>query len=328
MTHQTLLTSPQRRPQETKEQASPRTPQRAKAPVSHRRPRNHSAGKDHTKSGGWQWPVVGLVVAFVLSLLAGVLLGVHGPSGAPSADRPAITLQPGSPAEPESVQGVPAPGPVKPSQKPTGPGTGQAKPEGVKKVTLRPGDTLWALARTHGTTVKSLQQLNDLGRSTLIYAGKTLHVPALPGSPDAARQSTAAPPTAAPPTATPKPAVKSPAKSAPNAVIAYARAQLGKPYIWGGTGPRGFDCSGLVMRAWQKAGVKLPRTTWGQINAGTATTRARLVPGDLVLSYGGGHVGLYLGDGKVIHAPRPGRTVTIAPLPDPSDVVGYRHVTR
>ncbi|MFI2437041.1 NlpC/P60 family protein [Streptomyces sp. NPDC018693] len=326
MTQQTLLTSPRRRPKEKKEQTSRRAPQRAQAPVSHRRPRSHSV-KGRTRSGGWRWPVLGLVVAFVLSLLAGVLLGVHGPSGAPSGARPAVTLQPESPDVSDRAREVPAPGPT---QKPAGPGTAQAKPAGVKKVTLRPGDTLWALAHTHTTTVKTLQRLNDLGSSTLIYAGKTLRVPAVPESPDAARQPAATAPATAPKPAvkSPKPAIESPAKSAPDAVIAYARAQLGKPYVWGGTGPRGYDCSGLVMRAWQAAGVELPRTTWGQIHAGRATTRAHLVPGDLVLSYGGGHVGLYLGDGKVIHAPRPGRTVTIAPLPDPSDVVGYRHITR
>jgi len=103
---------------------------------------------------------------------------------------------------------------------------------------------------------------------------------------------------------------------------------LGKPYLWGGTGPRGFDCSGLVMRAWKTAGVTLARTTWGQIRAGEVTTRARLVPGDLVISHGGGHVALYIGDDKVIHAPRPGRTVTVASLAAPSSVVGYRHITR
>ncbi|MFG2334691.1 C40 family peptidase [Streptomyces sp. NPDC048604] len=82
-----------------------------------------------------------------------------------------------------------------------------------------------------------------------------------------------------------------------------------------------------MTRAWQKAGVLLPRTTWGQIEAGTATTRGDLAPGDLVITRGGGHVQLYIGDGKVIHAPRTGLTITVAPLAAPSDVVGYRHIT-
>ncbi|QJT07379.1 LysM peptidoglycan-binding domain-containing C40 family peptidase [Streptomyces asoensis] len=192
------------------------------------------------------------------------------------------------------------------------------------------------MARTHGTSVKVLQRLNDLGSSTLIYAGQALNVPATPDSAGSARRpSAAAPAEDGQPSATP---ADNPAKtdktaktakrdqSAPSAVIAYARAQVGKPYIWGGTGPGGFDCSGLVMRAWETAGVKLPRTTWNQIHAGSATTRNRLVPGDLVLSYSGGHVGLYIGNGQIIHAPKPGTTITAAPLPDPSVVTAYRHI--
>ncbi|MBL3670932.1 C40 family peptidase [Streptomyces sp. M2CJ-2] len=203
---------------------------------------------------------------------------------------------------------------------------------------------MWELARTHGTTVRVLQRLNDLGSSTLIYAGKTLDVPAGPDSPAAAQQSKTTQPSATAPApdgpsgakptvkpdptagATPTDKPAKPVKSAPSAVIAYARAQLGKPYVWGGAGPRGFDCSGLVMRAWEAAGVKLPRTTYHQIHAGRATTRERLVPGDLVLSYGGGHVALYIGDGQVIHAPTTGSTVSTAPLPDPGNVVAYRHI--
>ncbi|GAA3484811.1 C40 family peptidase [Streptomyces yanii] len=316
MAQQTLL-KPLRQTLEKTKEHQPRKASRS-APASHRRPRSHSAGNSRTQTGDWRWVVVGLVVTFVLSLLGGALLGVHGPSGAPSADPPAITLQPKSPATPKPAPKGPTSGPA---QKPAGPGTAEARPAGVKKVTVRPGDTLWALARTHGTTIKALQRLNGLGSSTLIYAGNQLRVAGIPSSPDTARQ-----PTATAPTTTQRPAVKSRAKSAPNTVITYARAQLGKPYIWGGTGPRGFDCSGLVMRAWLAAGVKLPRTTWGQIHAGAATSRARLVPGDLVLSYGGGHVGLYIGNGKVIHAPRPGSTVTVAPLPDRGKVVAYRHI--
>ncbi|MFJ3791439.1 NlpC/P60 family protein [Kitasatospora sp. NPDC090091] len=108
------------------------------------------------------------------------------------------------------------------------------------------------------------------------------------------------------------------------AAVAYARAQIGKPYRWGGAGPQSFDCSGLVMRAWQKAGVTLPRTTWDMAHVGKKTTRADLVPGDLVITNGGGHVQLYIGDGKVIHAPGTGKRVTIAPLPQKAAT--YRHL--
>ncbi|MEU9295548.1 NlpC/P60 family protein [Streptomyces sp. NPDC048266] len=97
--------------------------------------------------------------------------------------------------------------------------------------------------------------------------------------------------------------------------ISFARAQLGKPYVWGATGPSGYDCSGLTQAAWRAAGVSLPRTTYTQINAGTRVSRSQLAPGDLVFFYSGiSHVGLYIGGGQMIHAPRPGAPIRVAPI--------------
>ncbi|MFJ3900558.1 NlpC/P60 family protein [Streptomyces sp. NPDC090025] len=97
--------------------------------------------------------------------------------------------------------------------------------------------------------------------------------------------------------------------------ISFARAQLGKPYVWGATGPSAYDCSGLTQAAWRAAGVTLPRTTYTQINAGRRVSRAELAPGDLVFFYSGiSHVGLYIGGGQMIHAPRPGAPVRVAPI--------------
>ncbi|WP_405822499.1 NlpC/P60 family protein [Streptomyces sp. NBC_00838] len=99
------------------------------------------------------------------------------------------------------------------------------------------------------------------------------------------------------------------------AAISYARGAIGKPYVWGATGPDGFDCSGLTQAAWRAAGVSLPRTTYTQINAGQRVSRSQLAPGDLVFFYSGiSHVGLYVGDGQMIHAPRPGAGVRLAPI--------------
>ncbi|MGW4050073.1 NlpC/P60 family protein [Streptomyces sp. NPDC004779] len=99
------------------------------------------------------------------------------------------------------------------------------------------------------------------------------------------------------------------------AAISFARAQIGKPYIWGATGPSGYDCSGLTQAAWRAAGVSLPRTTYTQINAGRRVSRSELAPGDLVFFYSGiSHVGLYIGGGQMIHAPRPGAPIRIAPI--------------
>ncbi|MFH8931664.1 NlpC/P60 family protein [Streptomyces pristinaespiralis] len=97
--------------------------------------------------------------------------------------------------------------------------------------------------------------------------------------------------------------------------VAYAYAAIGKPYVWGATGPGSYDCSGLTQAAWRSAGVSLPRTTYTQINAGTRVPRSGLAPGDLVFFYSGvSHVGLYIGGGKMIHAPRPGAPVRVAPI--------------
>ncbi|GAA3363512.1 C40 family peptidase [Streptomyces antimycoticus] len=99
--------------------------------------------------------------------------------------------------------------------------------------------------------------------------------------------------------------------------VSYAYAALGKPYVWGATGPHGYDCSGLTQAAWRAAGVALPRTTYTQINAGRRVTRDQLAPGDLVFFYSGvSHVGLYIGDGRIIHAPRPGAPVRVASVAD------------
>jgi cell wall-associated NlpC family hydrolase len=95
------------------------------------------------------------------------------------------------------------------------------------------------------------------------------------------------------------------------AVIAYAKAQLGKPYVWAAAGPNGFDCSGLVVASYARAGIKLPHQTGGLIGRGRSVSRAQLQPGDLVFP-SSGHVGIYLGGGMMIHAPHPGDHVRIA----------------
>ncbi|MFI9249178.1 NlpC/P60 family protein [Streptomyces sp. NPDC053069] len=92
--------------------------------------------------------------------------------------------------------------------------------------------------------------------------------------------------------------------------IAFARAQIGKPYVWGATGPDSYDCSGLTQAAWKAAGVTLPRTTYDQVHAGTTVSLADARPGDLVFFYDDiSHVGLYMGNGMMIHAPKPGAYV-------------------
>ncbi|MCX4758507.1 C40 family peptidase [Kitasatospora purpeofusca] len=112
-----------------------------------------------------------------------------------------------------------------------------------------------------------------------------------------------------------RPAFTGPVSGRAAAVVQFAYSQLGKPYVWGATGPSGYDCSGLTGAAYRAAGVQLPRVSQSQWNAGSRIARADLQPGDLVFFYGDlHHVGLYIGDGKMIHAPRTGKNVEVLPI--------------
>lgn len=93
--------------------------------------------------------------------------------------------------------------------------------------------------------------------------------------------------------------------------VAFAYAQLGCPYVYGGTGPcqSGFDCSGLVMEAWAAAGVSIPRTSELQLADLPQIPASQVRPGDLLIFDGGGHVGMYVGGGMLIDSPQPGESV-------------------
>jgi cell wall-associated NlpC family hydrolase len=95
--------------------------------------------------------------------------------------------------------------------------------------------------------------------------------------------------------------------------VAYARAQLGKPYVYGATGPGAYDCSGLTMSAWRAAGVSIPRTSQAQWSGLARVPASAVQPGDLVIYNGAGHVAIYIGGGQIIESPRPGKAVQTAP---------------
>jgi peptidoglycan DL-endopeptidase CwlO len=97
--------------------------------------------------------------------------------------------------------------------------------------------------------------------------------------------------------------------------VSAARSALGKPYIWGSAGPHGFDCSGLMVWSYAQAGVALPRTSQAQRYAGTQVPLSQAQPGDLVTYRSdASHVGMYVGNGQVIHAPYPGAPVRYDPV--------------
>lgn len=106
-----------------------------------------------------------------------------------------------------------------------------------------------------------------------------------------------------------------PATGRAAAAIKFALAQRGKPYVYGATGPGSYDCSGLTQAAYKAAGVTIGRTTYDQAKDGVAVSKADLQPGDLVFFYSGlSHVGIYLGNGQIVHAPHTGAFVEVAPL--------------
>lgn len=107
-------------------------------------------------------------------------------------------------------------------------------------------------------------------------------------------------------------------------IVNYAYNFLGTPYLWGGTTPAGFDCSGFTQYVYAHFGISITRTTYTQVTQGTYVTRDNLAPGDLVFfTYGGGsvdHVGIYVGGGQYIHAPQTGDVVKVSTL-------GYGYMT-
>lgn len=107
-----------------------------------------------------------------------------------------------------------------------------------------------------------------------------------------------------------------PTSGAAGKAVAFVYAQLGCPYVWGGTGPcsAGFDCSGLVQAAWAAAGVSIPRDTYSQWAALPHVSMSDLQPGDLIMFNGIGHVAMYVGGGYIIDAPRTGLNVQKIPL--------------
>lgn len=131
--------------------------------------------------------------------------------------------------------------------------------------------------------------------ATLVGVLPATAAPATPAAPAVTPVATSAP-VAAPP-------ALAPAAAARATAVQHAMSKIGSPYRWGASGPNAFDCSGLVSWAFKKAGVSLPRTSRAMSQVGTPVSRDQLQPGDLVFFYKPvSHVGIYIGNGKIVHA--------------------------
>ncbi|GAA3291224.1 C40 family peptidase [Arthrobacter citreus] len=108
-------------------------------------------------------------------------------------------------------------------------------------------------------------------------------------------------------------AVSGTGTAAAGKVLDAVQKYLGLPYVWGGNDPAvGLDCSSFVQNVYKDLGYSLPRVTWDQMNSGTKVdSMAQAQPGDLLISHDGGHVAIYLGNGKAVDAPQPGQTIQI-----------------
>lgn len=170
---------------------------------------------------------------------------------------------------------------------------------GLSRTGLADAGTIAALRSGAGPTAVTTQSLG--GKVPLKQVERKIAAP-IP---------TAAPKAAPKPAPAPAPA---PSQTAAAKAVAFAHQQLGKPYVYGATGPNSFDCSGLTGAAWKNAGVSVPRTSYSQLGGLRSVSKANLQPGDIVGFYSGGHVGLYVGGGYVIHASRPGVPIKKVPM--------------
>jgi peptidoglycan DL-endopeptidase CwlO len=173
--------------------------------------------------------------------------------------------------------------------------------------------------QTAKRTEAAITKLRDQAHARVVSANKALsHKKSLLATLTAqqqARVAAAAGPgggsSSPPPAPTSNPPAPAPASSNAGKAVAFAAAQIGCPYVFGGTGPcsSGYDCSGLVQAAWAYAGVSIPRDTYEQWAALPHVPLSQLQPGDLIYFNGESHVGMYVGGGYMIDAPQPGETV-------------------
>jgi peptidoglycan DL-endopeptidase LytE len=204
-----------------------------------------------------------------------------------------------------------------------------AQPSVSGTYTVRPGDTLWSISTRFGLSVSELAAINDIPNPNVIYAGQVLRLRGTPGTTSA--PVTTRPPVGTSPRSGTRPVSAPPKTSQAAVAVQVALAQVGKPYVWGGGGPNSFDCSGLVMYAWARAGVDLPHYSVAQYEDTERISEAQLRPGDLVFYDTGsgaqpGHVTIYIGGDRVVTADEPGTDVRVVSLTWDGTPMGFGRV--
>ena len=183
-----------------------------------------------------------------------------------------------------------------------------------------------SMSASVATTVSRGTALTTTGRTTGIWTQVNYHGHNLWASRTYLTTTNPAPK----PKPRPAPSPSVSPSSARAAIVNYAKAQVGKAYIWGGEGPNGFDCSGLVLKAYQQAGIYLPHYSGSQIARGHRISLDEIQPGDLLAKPGGGHIAIYVGNGQIVEAanPRAGVRLTsiyssLYPLRIDSDILRF-----
>ncbi|NMR31207.1 LysM peptidoglycan-binding domain-containing protein [Arthrobacter sp. SF27] len=203
---------------------------------------------------------------------------------------------------------------------------GSSSAEGAASHTVKAGDTLGAIASQYGVDLNDLFAANGLDWTSIIYPGDVIELSGASQAPAAQAPAQAAPAPA------PAPA-EAPAQTAPqeeaftvaaasssiehaastSGIADIAKSMVDSPYVYGGTSPStGWDCSGFTKWVYAQAGIDLPRTSQQQIAAMKPTSNPQ--PGDLVSQNGGGHIGIYLGGGKMVSALNPGDGTLVHPI--------------
>jgi cell wall-associated NlpC family hydrolase len=190
---------------------------------------------------------------------------------------------------------------------------------------VKPGDTIAKIAKAYGVRWDALADLNGVKSPFVIFPNQVLKLPggatAPAATPAPVEHTSRGADRSAP---APTPSVSSSGKGAGAVAYMFEQMRQGDRYVYGANGPSQWDCSSLTQAAWKSQGENLPRTSAAQASAGTATTRAALVPGDLVRYPG--HIAMYIGNGEVIHAVNKNVGLKVTSLDWAGSPTGYRHI--